>query len=59
LKDIQGPVSAMVMKLLTKTAEERYQTGAGAAVDFQRCLDEWDTRGRIDEPRQRWMIYLV
>src|SRR5712672_2558055 len=36
------------MKLLAKTAEERYQTAAGAASDLRRCLDEWETRGRID-----------
>jgi len=28
---IPGPVSAIVMKLLNKTAEERYQTATGAA----------------------------
>src|SRR5882672_8184756 len=44
-----GPVSAIVMKLLAKTAEERYQTAAGDASDLRRCLDEWETRGRIDE----------
>src|ERR1700677_480525 len=49
LNSIPGPVSAVVMKLLAKTAEERYQTAAGAASDLRRCLDEWRTRGRIDE----------
>src|SRR6202167_1302104 len=49
LTSIPGPVSAVVMKLLAKTAEERYQTAAGAASDLRRCLDEWRTRGRIDE----------
>ena len=49
LNGIPGPVSAIVMKLLAKTAEERYQTAAGAASDLRRCLDEWETRGRIDE----------
>jgi PAS domain S-box-containing protein len=49
LNGIPGPVSAVVMKLLAKTAEERYQTAAGAASDLRRCLDEWRTRGRIDE----------
>ena len=37
------------MKLLAKTAEERYQTAAGAERDLRRCLDEWETRGWIDE----------
>src|ERR1700738_5111244 len=45
---IPGPVSAIVMKLLAKTAEERYQTAAGAASDLRRCLDEWESRGWID-----------
>lgn len=49
LKDIPGPVSAIVMKLLAKTAEERYQTAAGAESDLRRCLAEWEARRRIDE----------
>jgi predicted ATPase/signal transduction histidine kinase len=47
--DIQGPVSAIIVKLLAKTAEERYQTAAGLGRDLQRCLKEWESRGRIDE----------
>lgn len=38
LKDIPGPVSATIMKLLAKVAEERYQTSAGAASDLRRRL---------------------
>jgi PAS domain S-box-containing protein len=49
LNGIPGPVSAIVMKLLAKTAEERYQTAAGAASDLRRCLDEWETTGWINE----------
>src|SRR6266404_3927519 len=49
LNGIPGPVSAIVMKLLAKTAEERYQTAAGAASDLRRCLDEWEMRGWIEE----------
>jgi hypothetical protein len=37
------------MKLLAKTAEERYQTATGAEGDLRRCFTEWETRGRIDE----------
>src|SRR5580698_2524295 len=47
--NIPGPVSAVVMKLLAKTAEERYQTAVGLERDLQRCLEEWKTRGRINE----------
>ncbi len=42
-------VSAIIMKLLAKTAEERYQTASGAASDLRRCLAEWETQHRIDE----------
>jgi PAS domain S-box-containing protein len=42
-------VSAIVMKLLAKTAEERYQTAAGVESDLRRCLAEWETQHRIDE----------
>jgi len=40
---------AIVMKLLAKTPEERYQTASGAENDLRRCLAEWGTRDRIDE----------
>ncbi|MDX6458298.1 MAG: hypothetical protein QOE55_1995 [Acidobacteriaceae bacterium] len=36
------------MKLLAKTAEERYQTAAGVAGDLRHCLAEWQTHSRID-----------
>src|SRR4030095_639020 len=48
-KEIPGPVSGIVMKLLAKTTEEREQTAAGAASDLRRCLDEWETHHRIDD----------
>ena len=35
------------MKLLAKTAEDRYQTAAGLAADLHRCLAEWERDGRI------------
>src|ERR1700739_938582 len=38
---IPEPVSAIIMKLLAKTAEERYQTAAGVESDLKRCLDEY------------------
>jgi len=43
-KEIPSPVSAIVMKLLAKTAEERYQTAAGVAGDLRHCLAEWQTQ---------------
>ena len=51
LKDIPDAVSAIVTKLLAKTAEERYQTAAGVERDLRHCLAEWETKGCIDEFR--------
>src|ERR1700687_2123935 len=44
---VPGPLSAMVMKLLAKTAEERYQTAASVEADLRRCQAEWEATGRI------------
>ncbi|SEE73765.1 PAS domain S-box-containing protein [Rhizobiales bacterium GAS191] len=41
-------LSAIVMKLLAKTAEERYQTAAGVEADLRRCLAAWELCGRLD-----------
>jgi predicted ATPase/signal transduction histidine kinase len=41
-------VSAITMKLLSKTAEERYQTAAGVESDLRRCLSQWESSGFID-----------
>jgi PAS domain S-box-containing protein len=49
LKDLPGSVSAIIMKLLTKTAEERYQTAAGAESDLRRCLSQWEAQRRVTE----------
>src|SRR3954469_23681845 len=44
---VPGPISAIVMKLLAKTAEDRYQTATGLAIDLRRCVAEWEATGRI------------
>ena len=49
LKNVPASVSAIIMKLLAKTAEERYQTAAGAESDLRRCVAQWETQSRIDE----------
>lgn len=46
LAGIPAPLSDIVMKLLAKTAEERYQTAAGVECDLRRCLAEWE-RGSL------------
>jgi PAS domain S-box-containing protein len=45
---VLAPLSAIVMKLLAKTAEARYQTAAGVEADLRRCLAEWESYGRIE-----------
>src|ERR1700677_297345 len=45
---VPEPVCAIVMKLLAKNAEDRYQTALGVAADLQRCLEEWESRGCIE-----------
>src|SRR5262249_51211219 len=42
-------VSAIIMKLLRKTPEDRYQTAAGAGGDLGRCLSRWDAQADIAE----------
>jgi PAS domain S-box-containing protein len=49
LENVPAPVSHIIMKLLAKTAEERYQTASGIEHDLDRCLRQWERRGRIDE----------
>src|SRR5215468_7850308 len=51
LKEIPGPVSAIVMKLLAKRAEDRYQTATGLEHDLRRCLTGWEGQRRIDNFR--------
>ncbi|VIO72962.1 Sensor histidine kinase TmoS [Bradyrhizobium ivorense] len=45
--EVPQAISAVVMKLLSKPAEDRYQTAAGLERDLQRCLAEWSTDRRI------------
>ncbi|HEX4267369.1 MAG TPA: AAA family ATPase [Steroidobacteraceae bacterium] len=47
-REVPEPVSAIIMRLLAKNAEERYQTAAGLEADLRRCLSEWQAHGRID-----------
>ncbi|MDY0885314.1 AAA family ATPase [Dongia soli] len=49
LGTVPASVSAITMKLLSKTADERYQTAGGAESDLRRCLSQWESQGRIDD----------
>jgi len=46
---VPGVLSAIVMKLMAKTAEERYQTAGGVERDLRRCLHAWEAHGCIDD----------
>jgi hypothetical protein len=46
--DVPEPLSDIVMRLLAKNAEDRYQTASGLEADLRRCLQEWQRHGRID-----------
>ena len=46
-QDVPQPIAAIIMKLLAKTAEERYQTAAGLKSDLQKCLAEQESFGFV------------
>jgi len=48
LEGIPPVLSEIVVKLLAKTAEDRYQTAAGLEHDLRRCLAELELHGRIE-----------
>src|SRR5215467_7350981 len=49
VEHVPAPVSALIMKLLAKTAEERYQTAGGVERDLRRCLAAWAAWDDIDD----------
>ncbi|WP_437739288.1 AAA family ATPase [Sorangium sp. So ce1504] len=44
---IPPPLSAVVLKLLSKAAEDRYQSAAGLRHDLDECFARWRTSGAI------------
>jgi PAS domain S-box-containing protein len=44
---IPGPVSEIVLKLMAKNAEDRYQGAHGLKHDLQQCLDRLNAEGKI------------
>lgn len=46
---VPASVSAITMKLLSKAAEERYQTAGGVESDLRRCLSQWRSQRCIDD----------
>jgi PAS domain S-box-containing protein len=49
LEALPAAVSDIVVRLLAKNAEERYQTAGGVERDLRRCRAEWEVRGYIDD----------
>src|ERR1700693_5911108 len=47
-EEFPAPLSAILMRLLAKTVEERYQTAAGLEADLRWCLVKWESQGHID-----------
>ncbi|MFL9913518.1 trifunctional serine/threonine-protein kinase/ATP-binding protein/sensor histidine kinase [Paraburkholderia sp. RL17-337-BIB-A] len=45
---VPQPVSDIVMKLLAKLPEDRYQSMRGVQADLDRCLVQWRASGRIE-----------
>ncbi len=46
--EIPPTVSAIILKLLSKTAEERYQSSLGLKADLERCYQQLTTKGKIE-----------
>ncbi|MEM9092774.1 MAG: serine/threonine-protein kinase PknK, partial [Cyanobacteria bacterium P01_F01_bin.53] len=44
---IPAQVSAMVVKLMAKTAESRYQSALGLKYDIEQCLTQWQAVGSV------------
>lgn len=47
LEEVPEAISAIILKLLAKTAEERYQSAWGLKADLEECLLQLQTTGKI------------
>ncbi|HEY9763787.1 MAG TPA: ATP-binding sensor histidine kinase [Trichocoleus sp.] len=47
--EIPAALSAIILKLIAKTAEDRYQSAQGLKVDLQKCLHQWEAQGTITD----------
>jgi len=48
MPSVPDMLSQIVMKLLAKAPEERYQSALGLVADLSRCTQDWESHGRID-----------
>lgn len=46
--EIPSAISDIIMKLLSKTVEERYQSASGLRNDLEYCLKELEAKGKIE-----------
>ena len=46
--DIPPVLSEIVLKLMSKNAEDRYQSAHGLKADLEQCLQQWQAKGQID-----------
>ncbi|MDY6781984.1 MAG: AAA family ATPase [Cyanobacteriota bacterium] len=46
--DIPEPLSAIILKLLEKNAENRYQSAYGIETDLELCLKQWQETGSVE-----------
>jgi serine/threonine protein kinase len=47
--EIPQPLSEIVMKLMAKNVEDRYQSAYGLKVDLQECYRQWQSTGHITQ----------
>ena len=45
--EIPKTVSNIILKLMAKTPEQRYQSARGILFDLQTCLEQWESSGSI------------
>ncbi|MDJ1170254.1 AAA family ATPase [Roseofilum sp. BLCC_M154] len=48
VSEIPPVVADIVMKLMAKNAEDRYQSASGLKYDLEKCLNQWQKTGKID-----------
>jgi predicted ATPase/signal transduction histidine kinase len=46
--DLPLVLSDIIMKLMAKTAEDRYQSADGLKADLKRCLQQWEQGGHLE-----------
>lgn len=47
--EIPAAISEMILKLLSKRAEDRYQSASGLKADLQKCMDQIRLTGKISK----------